>query len=354
MGVGLGIITGSTLRMLAPEIIKSELPLSTWFGLQEEGSTATMRSAQDVTLVVESNMASLGQFETRWEITALSQRWYELASGEPDLTASAFVLVLDDGRYAELTPDTRLPAASSIKAPILVTALELIDTGELQWHEPLVLNREIVAGGAGWMGSRPLGTSFPAHEVATEMIRVSDNTATNLLIQRIGGREVLNSRFNALGLSSTVVNSWLPDLEGTNTTSARDLARSIALVETGEILRPRSRDLFREVMGTSVTNTLIPMGLLQGLGGNQEAPDDNLLAKGYRVYNKTGDIGIVYADGGLIELPDGRRAVAAFIVKGPFNDPRSTNLIRSFAAAMAPSLQPQPLSLQTNLISARL
>jgi beta-lactamase class A len=60
------------------------------------------------------------------------------------------------------------------------------------------------------------------------------------------------------------------------------------------------------------------------------------------VLNKTGDIGIAYADGGLIELPDGKRAVAAFMVKGPFNDPRSTNLIRAMAAAVARTLIGKP------------
>ena len=90
------------------------------------------------------------------------------------------------------------------------------------------------------------------------MIRISDNSATNLLIQRAGGKERLNSRFLALGLTATKVNNWLPDLDGTNTTSARDLSRAIALVDIGETLSMRTRDLFRDVMGTSVTNTLIP------------------------------------------------------------------------------------------------
>ena len=95
-------------------------------------------------------------------------------------------------------------------------------------------------------------------------------------------------------------------------------------------------------MATSVTNTLLPTGLMRGLGGAQGAPDSALARKGYRVFNKTGDIGTAYADAGLIELPDGRRAVAGFLVKGPFNDPRSTEMIRQLAAAMAPHLKPQP------------
>ena len=58
-------------------------------------------------------------------------------------------------------------------------------------------------------------------------------------------------------------------------------------------------------MGTSRTNTLLPFGLLRGWAGDAADPDSALLAYGMTVLNKTGDIGIAYADGGLIELPNG-------------------------------------------------
>jgi beta-lactamase class A len=192
------------------------------------------------------------------------------------------------------------------------------------------------------MGAQPVGSRFGFDEVATEMIRVSDNTATNLLIERLGGKESLNRRFEQLGLTGTVIRNWLPDLEGTNTTTARDQARTIALVETGRELSPRGRDRFRSILGTSGTDTLIPSGWLRGAGGAAAAAgndvNDGLLSRGLRVLNKTGDIGTAYVDSALIELPDGRRAVASFMVKGPFNDPRSTDMIRALAAAASQSL----------------
>ena len=344
MGIGLGVITGSALKMLAPQVETGQLQLPEWLSLPSNDDQAKNNPEPSLASKVTSQPwgNDLGRFETRQEITTLSKRWSQLAAQQKDLKVSAFMLVLDDGRYAQLGPDTALPAASSIKTPILLATLELLDEGRLRWNEPLTMTKTVVGGGAGWMATQPLGSRFPTHEVATEMIRISDNTATNLLIERVGGKEVINERFNALGLSATAVNNWLPDLEGTNTTSARDLARTIALVDTGQTLSTRSRDLFREVMGTSVTNRLLPGGLLKGLGGEQGQPDESLMVKGYRVFNKTGDIGIAYADAGLIELPDGSRAVAAFLVKGPFNDPRSTELIRAMAAAMAPVLKPKP------------
>ena len=62
------------------------------------------------------------------------------------------------------------------------------------------------------MRYQKIGKSFPIHEVATEMIRISDNTATNLLIKRIGGMEVLNSRMKEIGLLNTELNNLFPQL----------------------------------------------------------------------------------------------------------------------------------------------
>ena len=327
LGIGLGVLAGTSLKLLAPQLASGAAPGTPASKLPGPGTLESQAHAPQ------------GSFEPRRELTDLSKRWAQLAAGQSKLQASAFLLVLDDGRYAALQADLAMPAASSIKNPILLAALQDLDASKLRWNESLPLTAEVQAGGAGWMASKPLGTSFPVYETATEMIRVSDNSATNLLIKRLGGKELLNARFQTMGLNATAVNTWLPDLKGTNTSSSRDLARSIALVDIGQALSPRSRDLFREIMAQSNTNTLIPLGLLQGLGKRDSAdPDSDLQERGIRVYNKTGDIGIAYSDAALIELPNGHRAVAAFMVKGPFNDPRSTNLIRAMAAAMAPKL----------------
>jgi beta-lactamase class A len=327
MGAGLGVITGTTLRLLAPRLADGPIRLP---GQNSSAGQAPAPSAPQG--------LKAGRFETRSELTALSQQWQQLAAAQKDLQASGFLLVLDDGRFAQLNADQPMPAASSIKTPILLVALDELDQGKLRWNQPLQLTRELVGGGAGWMASKPIGTRFPFFEAATEMIRVSDNSATNLVIQQLGGKKAVNERFQTKGLKATVLNNWLPDLDGTNTSSSRDLARSIALVDTGERLSPHARDLFREIMATSQTNTMIPAGLLKGLGKTSNDPDAELLSQGITVYNKTGDIGTAYADAALIHLPTGQRAVAAFMVKGPFNDPRSAELIRAMAGGVAKAL----------------
>ncbi len=333
MGLGLGVITGTTLRLLAPRLA---------LGAASETQVQPQEQPKDPQPGFGAAAASSGRFEPRSEIKALSQQWQRLAAARKDLTASGFLLVLDDGRFAQLQSELPLPAASSIKTPILLLALDALDARQLRWSEALPMTKEVVGGGAGWMASRPVGSRFPLFEAATEMIRVSDNTATNLLIKRLGGKQVINQQFAQLGLPATVVNNWLPDLGGTNTTSSRDLARAIALVDTGEKLGPRARDLFREILGSSRTNTLIPLGLLEGLGKDAADPDAELRNFGITAYNKTGDIGIAYSDAALVQLPTGQRAVLAFMVKGPFNDPRQADLIRAMAAAVAKTLVGRP------------
>ena len=173
LGAGLGVLVGTGLKLLAPRLA--------------QGAIGVPRADPQPKVLPGGGLA-LGRFEPRRELTALSQEWAKLAAAQKGLTASGYLLVLDDGRYAELKPDLPLPAASSIKSPILLAALDDLDRGQLRWNEPLRLTKEVLGGGAGWMANKPMGTQFPLFEAANEMIRVSDNTATNLLIRRLGGK----------------------------------------------------------------------------------------------------------------------------------------------------------------------
>ena len=178
MGVGLGVLVSTALKTLAPRLAQGSV------GVPQPDSAPRM--------VVGQGMA-LGRFEPRTELTALSQEWARLAAAQKGLTASGFLLVLDDGRYAQLKSDLPMPAASSIKSPILLVGLDELDRGKVRWNEPLPLTKDVMGEGAGWMANKPLGTRFPFFEAATEMIRVSDNSATNLLIKRLGGLESVNT-----------------------------------------------------------------------------------------------------------------------------------------------------------------
>ena len=157
MGVGLGILVSTALKTLAPRLAQGSI------GVPQLDAAPR---------VVGGHGLALGRFDPRTELSGLSQEWATLAAAQKGLTASGFLLVLDDGRYAQLQSDLPLPAASSIKNPILLVGLDDLDRGKVRWNEPLPLTKEVMGEGAGWMANKPLGTRFPFFEAATEMIQI--------------------------------------------------------------------------------------------------------------------------------------------------------------------------------------
>ena len=342
-GVGVAVLMGTLLHRYRPPTGNAV----TTHGVAEQDASTNNHSPE--AQVVGWITTGLGAGP---RLHGLEERFQALAAAQPDLLAGAYVAVLGGGQHASLNPGRATAAASAIKTPVLLLTLLARGQGELRWDETLQLQPHLVGGGSGWMGTEPPGRRFPLYMAAREMITVSDNTATNLLIERLGGMEAVNRRFLALRLQGTRVNNWLPDLDGTNTTTPRDLALTLAMAESGGLLSQQDRDRFRAIHGGSLPNSLLPLGFLQGLAGSGGAAnvdvDLALIDRGVRILNKTGDIGTAYADAGMIELPDGRRAVAAFLVEGtettPYNSPRMRRLIQNMAAATAKALGEMPPS----------
>ncbi|MEN9245645.1 MAG: serine hydrolase, partial [Thermostichales cyanobacterium SRBZ-1_bins_19] len=152
----------------------------------------------------------LPPLDLRVEQTSLQQELAAL-NPSPRLTVSALFLDLDTGEYAQLDPEAVFPAASTIKLPILVALLEAVDQGQVTWTEPLTLTSALLAGEAGTLKNRPLGSRISVLEAGTLMSVISDNTGTNLIIDRLGGIEGVNERFRAWGLRHTQLNALLPD-----------------------------------------------------------------------------------------------------------------------------------------------
>ncbi len=332
--IGLSVLLGSTLKVLGPvnqsNKIKQKINL---IGKSKSSLKKELKTRKsNLSLFYNNKLERFNRLEN------LINKWENLIIKSPDLEVSAFFLSLDNKVFAEIKSEMNLSAASSIKVPILIVLLTMLERGEIFWNEKLILTEDTIGGGSGWMAYQKIGDKFPVFEVASEMIRVSDNTATNLLIKRLGGINIVNQKFKEIGLKNTQINNYLPDLGGTNLTSTKDLSLVIALVDSGYLLNVTSRDIFREIMSKSKTNTLIPTGILRGLGKESKDPDYHLSLKGYLVHNKTGDIGISYSDTALIQTPNNSRAFASFIVKGPFNDPRSPELIRNLSAELVPFL----------------
>ena len=171
---------------------------------------------------------------------------------------------------------------------------------------------EQIAEGSGDMQLAAPGTRFTALEVATQMIVTSDNTATNMMIDLLGGPITLNERFVSYGLEKTQLNAPLPDVEGTNKTSAKDLVHTMLLISSDR-LSMRSRDRILNILNRTHNKALLAEGMVE-----REA----------LTYNKTGYIGMMLGDVALVDLSNGKRYVVAAMVERPRNDNRAIELIQ--------------------------
>ncbi len=262
------------------------------------------------------------------EILPLKAQLQTLAEQKPKLQAGMFLLDLDTGAYIDLDATSIFPSASTIKLPILLALFQDIDAGKVSLDEKLTLKPEIIGSGSGNMQYQKPGTQFTVLDTVTKMITISDNTATNMLISRLGGAEVLNQRFRSWGLTTTTISNPLPDLEGTNTTSPKELGTVMFMINQADVVSAASRDRMLDILRHTSTNTLLPHGL----------------GAGATIAHKTGDIGSLVADVGLIEMPIGKRYIAAVMVKRPHNDPSAQELIRQLSR-VAYSYLSQPVAI---------
>ncbi len=229
------------------------------------------------------------------------------------LSPGMFFLDLQTGNYLDIYGEKVFPAASTIKFPILIALFQEVDAGRVKLNQTLVLRRDLKAEaeGSGVLQDKPVGTRLSVLETATKMITISDNTATNMIIDRLGGKVRLNQRFRSWGLQNTAIHHLLGDFKGTNTTSAKDLVRLSVLIANNKLLSNTSQSKVLDIMRHVENKRLLQAGLGK----------DAVFA------HKTGTLGVLLGDAGIIELPAGRRYLAGIFVKRPFDDLRARDFI---------------------------
>ena len=251
------------------------------------------------------------------EIETFKAALQALSEQYADLGPNVFYVDVDTGEHVSVGGSEAIAAASTVKLPILLAFFEDVDAGRIELTQPMFMQPQQIASGSGDMQVADPKTQYTALEVASQMIVTSDNTATNMIIDLLGGQDALNSRFVDYGLETTQLNAPLPDLEGTNLTSARDLAQTMLLISQGESLSVRSRDHILNILKRTRSKDLLPATLEE---------------KGALTYNKTGDIRSVLGDIALVDLPNGKRYVVAALIQRPNNDIRAAELIRQISA----------------------
>ena len=231
---------------------------------------------------------------------------------KPKLVAGIFAVEPKTGSYVSVLGQEKFSAASMIKVPVFAALLQALDKHQVRMDEILTIKNDLIGGGSGCLQWRTPGSKISLKETAELMIKISDNTATNIIIDRLGGIAVLNKQFEQWGLAKTKINNLLPDFDGTNTTSPYDLVCLLGEIDRGGILSHSSRKYMYEIMEQTRTRTLLPPGL----------------GPGAKIAHKTGDIASMVGDSGIITDPAGVRYLVAVQVTRPTNDRRANQLIR--------------------------
>ncbi|MDQ3798598.1 MAG: class A beta-lactamase-related serine hydrolase [Acidobacteriota bacterium] len=109
---------------------------------------------------------------------------------------------LDSGKTYSLRGDERVRTASTIKLPIMVETYFQVSEGKLGWTDEIVLTKEKKVGGSGVLGEFSDNTKIDLRTAVNLMIVVSDNTATNLVLEKVTA-DAVNARMEALGFTDT-------------------------------------------------------------------------------------------------------------------------------------------------------
>ena len=221
---------------------------------------------------------------------------------------------LEDGEEVGLRADERFPTASVIKVGLCCAALELVARGEADLAETLTLPSpgERVAGGGI---RKQLEVETISLRDAVELtITLSDNVATNALVERCGVDRV-NAYLAGLGLAETRILGPVDfartthDVEGgIGVSTPREQTTLLTAVAQGSMLEPALCEYLLAVLGHQHYQDQIP----RWLGWNPYAQyhgRDQVLT----IANKTGELDGIRADVGLVRHRErGTLAVAVF------------------------------------------
>lgn len=215
---------------------------------------------------------------------------------------------LQTGRTLSYHGDRMVMTASIIKLPILIHVALCVQEGTASWQESIPLTAREKVGGSGVLKVLSDGLLLSVRDLCMLMMAISDNTATNLIIERFGA-EAINRRMRSLGLVRTTVNRKAFSREQPSLLSARYGFGVTTPAETLHLLTRIAEGRIGD--STTCADVLHFMEEQQYRDGIPR-----FLPPGWKYAGKTGAVDSVRNDAGIVAAPDGRRyALALFCQK---------------------------------------
>jgi beta-lactamase class A len=239
---------------------------------------------------------------------------------------------LSTGRQLFLHEHETFHAASTMKTPVLVEIYKQAASHRLRLTDSIVLKNEFISiadSSVYQLDStddsetelyRHLGEKRSINDLVYQMITVSSNFATNLLIARVGSANI-GATLHKLGLDELHVLRGVEDNKAyqkglNNTVTAAGLASLFEKMAKGRLVsRQASKDMIRILLDQHF-NDIIPAGLPEGT----------------KVAHKTGWIKGVHHDSGIVFLPDGKKYVLVLLSKDLADDKAGAKALAAVSA----------------------
>lgn len=195
---------------------------------------------------------------------------------------------LEGKHYASLGDDERVPSASIIKIPILVEVMEQVKAQRFELTDYYTLQNTDKVGGAGTIFQEREGKAFTYEQLAHQMMVASDNTATNILIRKVG-REAVNERMKTLGFSNLQLNRVMMDTAAVakgieNYVNATEINRLLSLIYQRKVATPALCDLMVAFLLDNHDTSTLP----------------SLIPRQVGIAHKTGTLTYIRGDAGII------------------------------------------------------
>lgn len=216
--------------------------------------------------LVAGAIAPAGAQFTRADTAALHRTLDGIAKAHHGIVGYS-VNNLDTGERLTLRGDETFPTASLIKVPILVTLYDLAQQKMLSLDDPLTVLRIDQVPGSGVLQFMKPGMTLTVNDAANLMIVLSDNTATNLLLDRIAIRRVWD-KMESLGLPHTKVHSKTfmrmtsvamdsSVKYGLGVTTPNEMARLFALLADGKAVSPAADSAMLAILANNADGELM-------------------------------------------------------------------------------------------------
>jgi beta-lactamase class A len=229
--------------------------------------------------------------------------------------AIAFKEIGNEDNIIIINSDEVFHAASTMKTPVMVEVFRQSIIGRFSLDDSIVVRNEfksIVDGSTYSLNVKDdgddkiysmIGQKRKIYDLVYDMITVSSNLATNLLIDLVEPANVTRT-MKEYGLEKLKVLRGVEDIKAyelglNNTVTANDLMKLFELIATNKILNERSCNEMIKILLDQKFNDKIP----------------KYLPTNVKVAHKTGSISKVEHDSGIVFLPDGRKYVLVVLSK---------------------------------------